>query len=83
MNWLPASFFSFFNNIHEEDKMGRKKSEAKVTCKNSECGKVIFLTDGKSLKKKRSILCPHCGVKNKVQVKKNGRIRIHFSPQLA
>ncbi len=63
--------------------MGRKKSEAKVVCRNSECGKVIFLTDGKSLKKKKAIKCPHCGAKNRVVVKKNGKIKIYFSPQLA
>ena len=62
--------------------MGRKKSEAKVVCRNPECGKVIFLTDGRSLKKKRFVLCPHCGVKNQVIVKTNGKIKIYFSPQL-
>lgn len=63
--------------------MGRKKSEAKVVCQSSKCGKVIFLTDGKSLKKKKDIECPHCGIKNKVVIKKNGKIRLFFTPQLA
>ena len=56
--------------------MGRKKSEAKIFCRNPKCGKVIFLTDGKSLKKKKTIECFHCGARNKVIVKKNGKIQI-------
>jgi len=63
--------------------MGKKKCEAKVICRNPKCKKVIFLTDGKSLKKKKSIKCPHCEAKNEVTVKKNGKIKIFCMPQLA
>ena len=55
--------------------MGKKKCEAKVVCRG--CGKVIFLTDGKPLCKKKKVKCPHCEAKNKVIVGKNGRIKLY------
>jgi len=54
--------------------MGRNKHEVKFTC--GSCRRKIFLTDGKSLNKRNSIVCPHCGSKNKVVRKKNGKTKL-------
>jgi len=63
--------------------MGRKKCEAKVVCRNPECRKSNFLTDGKKLRKRKFIICSDCGEKNEIIVKGNGKIKICFSPSLA
>jgi DNA-directed RNA polymerase subunit RPC12/RpoP len=47
------------------------KYRTKIRC--GDCGRVIPMKDGGSLKKGKKFECGHCGHTNKVSRKKNGK----------
>ena len=51
--------------------MRKKNNHGNLRCKGTGCGRNIHLTDGKPLRKKKSIKCQSCNYSNTVTRKKN------------